>query len=337
MVQKSVGLNRMPTRLVVFCGLLALACALPTLETDTNAEDNALSLSEQLIDHESRAQDAQDDIENAEDAEVDLQAGQFMRKGMKYKYSKYKSMKVYKYKSHGYKSSYSKMGRHRAFYVYGMYGRPYGYHRYGYGRSQHRQWTRPENATEHLPKPTANSSVLVFVKSQSSSAADIRLAMWNRLKSDCANSPKLVENVANCYNQRVGFGNSGYCASRCSCSYSDSTSLTACLDQYMKVYFEQPTAASAVAQEDLQMMSDSASAFPTATSTQAYGWLEVMGAGSEDAAASLNNAINAGSLSSDGLKTGAGASVVLENPAPALSPVCSAAIAIFMASLVLLI
>jgi len=339
MLKKFCAPYRMLTRLIVFCGILALASALPTLETEMNAEQNALSLSEQLIDAESSAQDAQDELESAEDAEVDLQAGQFMRKGMKYKYSKYKSMKVYKYKSHGYKSSYSKMGRHRTFYVYGMYGRPYGYHRYGYGRSQHNVWTRPVNASEHLPKPTANSSVLVFVKSQSSSAADIRLKMWNHLKDDCNNSPKIVEDVRNCYNTRVGSEHSTYCVSKCTCPYSDSTALTACLDQYVKVYYEKPTPASAVTQEDLQMSvgSDSDTAFPTATSSQAYGWLEVMGSGSEDAAASLNNAINERRLTAVGLQTGAGASVVLENPAPALSPLCSAAIATFAASLVLLI
>jgi len=327
----------MLTRLIVFCGILALASALPTLETEMNAEQNALSLSEQLIDAESSAQDAQDELESAEDAEVDLQAGQFMRKGMKYKYSKYKSMKVYKYKSHGYKSSYSKMGRHRTFYVYGMYGRPYGYHRYGYGRSQHNVWTRPVNASEHLPKPTANSSVLVFVKSNSSdqgaAAKQIRLEMWNRLKISQPNN-KVAEAVWMCYNNGIGGG----CWQH-SCTYTNSSMLETCLDQYMKIYFEQPTPASAVTQEDLQMSvgSDSDTAFPRATSSQAYGWLEVMGTGSEEAAASLNNDINAGTVSAPGLITGAGSSVVLENPAPALSPLCSATIATFMASLVLLI
>merc|ERR1711871_1236188 len=265
---------------------------------------------------------------------------------------KYKWMKVYKFKSKGYKTSYKSMRRQRTFYVYGLYGRPYGYHRFRYGRSQRREWTRPQNASEHelhLPKPTANSSVLVFVKSQSSNATQIRLAMWNRLKTGCsrhgANKIAIVENVGKCYNRRVGYRRNGYCTvyvnppGYCTCAYSNSTALTACLDHYMKLYFEQRSPSSAVTQEDLQMSagSNSGTAFPTATSSQAYGWLEVMGTGSEEAAVSLNNDINAGKMRAHGLKTGAGASVVLENPAPALSPVCPVAIAAFLASLVLLI
>merc|ERR1711907_708393 len=259
-------------------------------------------------------------------------------------------MKTWKYKHKGYKSSYKSMGRHRTFYVYGLYGRPYGYHRFGYGRSQHRQWTRPQNASEHLPKPTANSSVLVFVKSQTCTATcaqGIRLQMWNRLKTKCLSSndiARVVENVGICYNRRVGSEHSGYCKKGvtnrwCTCSYSDRTALTACLDQYMKVYFEQRSPASAVTQEELQMSvgSESSNAFPTATSSQAYAWLEVAGTGSEEAAVSLNNDINTGALHASGLKTGAGASVVLENPAPALSPVCPFAMATFLASLILLI
>ena len=141
----------MLTRLILFLGVLALAASLPTLNTeldkDIDADDAVVSLSEQLLSGD--ASDTDD---------IDLQAGQFMRKGVKAKYgSKYKGMTYYKYKHSGYKSSYYRHRHYGSFYVYGMYGYPYGYHRHRYGRHQRSRFTRPGNSTEHLPTPQKNS------------------------------------------------------------------------------------------------------------------------------------------------------------------------------------
>lgn len=312
----------MLTRLILFLGVLALAASLPTLNTeldkDIDADDAVVSLSEQLLSGD--ASDTDD---------IDLQAGQFMRKGVKAKYgSKYKGMTYYKYKHSGYKSSYYRHRHYGSFYVYGMYGYPYGYHRHRYGRHQRSRFTRPGNSTEHLPTPQKNSSVVVLVRTTTSTTPDearkIRAALWRIVESNLPLSP-LVKKVKSCLAR---------------------SSLEACLDQYLKVYFEKREGASTnvVEEEDLQMDagSNEVGAFPSIdTASQTFGWAEVLGEGREEAAVTINHLLNVGGTHSEiaraGIKTGPGSSVLLESPAPALSPACSAAIAVLMASLVLLI
>lgn len=312
----------MLTRLILFLGVLALAASLPTLNTeldkDIDADDAVVSLSEQLLSGD--ASDTDD---------IDLQAGQFMRKGVKAKYgSKYKGMTYYKYKHSGYKSSYYRHRHYGSFYVYGMYGYPYGYHRHRYGRHQRSRFTRPGNSTEHLPTPQKNSSVVVLVRTTTSTTPDearkIRAALWRIVESNLPLSP-LVKKVKSCL---------------------AGSSLEACLDQYLKVYFEKREGASTnvVEEEDLQMDagSNEVGAFPSIdTASQTFGWAEVLGEGREEAAVTINHLLNVGGTHSEiaraGIKTGPGSSVLLESPAPALSPACSAAIAVLMASLVLLI
>lgn len=327
----------MLTRLILFLGVLALAASLPTLNTemdkDIDADDAVVSLSEQLLSGD--ASDTDD---------IDLQAGQFMRKGVKAKYgSKYKGMTYYKYKHSGYKSSYYRHRHYGSFYVYGMYGYPYGYHRHRYGRHQRSRFTRPGNSTEHLPTPQKNSSVVVLVRTTTSTTPDearkIRDALWRIVESNLPLSP-LVKKVKSCL---------------------AGSSLETCLDQYLKVYFEKREGASfsptwripepcgafplePCAEEDLQMDagSNEVGAFPSIdTASQTFGWAEVLGEGREEAAVTINHLLNVGGTHSEiaraGIKTGPGSSVLLESPAPALSPACSAAIAVLMASLVLLI
>jgi len=312
----------MLTRLILFLGVLALAASLPTLNTeldkDIDADDAVVSLSEQLLSGD--ASDTDD---------IDLQAGQFMRKGVKAKYgSKYTGMTYYKYKHSGYKSSYYRHRHYGSFYVYGMYGYPYGYHRHRYGRHQRSRFTRPGNSTEHLPTPQKNSSVVVLVRTNTSTTPDearkIRAALWRIVESNLPLSP-LVKKVKSCLAR---------------------SSLEACLDQYLKVYFEKREGASTnvVEEEDLQMDagSNEVGAFPSIdTASQTFGWVEVLGEGREEAAVTINHLLNVGGTHSEieraGIKTGPGSSVLLESPAPALSPACSAAIAVLMASLVLLI
>jgi len=315
----------MLTRLILFLGVLALAASLPTLNTemdkDIDADDAVVSLSEQLLSGD--ASDTDD---------IDLQAGQFMRKGVKAKYgSKYKGMTYYKYKHSGYKSSYYRHRHYGSFYVYGMYGYPYGYHRHRYGRHQRSRFTRPGNSTEHLPTPQKNSSVVVLVRTNTSTTPDearkIRAALWRIVESNLPLSP-LVKKVKSCLAR---------------------SSLDACLDQYLKVYFEKREGASTnvAEEEDLQMDagSNEVGAFPSIdTASQTFGWAEVLGEGREEAAVTINHLLNVGGtyyrhseIERAGIKTGPGSSVLLESPAPALSPACSAAIAVLMASLVLLI
>jgi len=315
----------MLTRLILFLGVLALAASLPTLNTeldkDIDADDAVVSLSEQLLSGD--ASDTDD---------IDLQAGQFMRKGVKAKYgSKYTGMTYYKYRHSGYKSSYYRHRHYGSFYVYGMYGYPYGYHRHRYGRHQRSRFTRPGNSTEHLPTPQKNSSVVVLVRTNTSTTPDearkIRAALWRIVESNLPLSP-LVKKVKSCLAR---------------------SSLEACLDQYLKVYFEKREGASTnvAEEEDLQMDagSNEVGAFPSIdTASQTFGWVEVLGEGREEAAVTINHLLNVdpyGGPTSEieraGIKTGPGSSVLLESPAPALSPACSAAIAVLMASLVLLI
>jgi hypothetical protein len=266
------------------------------------------------------------ELESSEDEiQEDLAEGMQLRKGFSgrsakystYK-SKYKGFKVFKigkgsyktryYGSHGYNGfRRTHYGRH--YYIYGIDGYPYGYHRYGHGRhygEPPEPFEPPSDAKDDLPRSAGNKSVVMFVIKESDGSVSKLNATYDRIGSYL-----WTESAFHSTRMKI--------QECCPTANTFQECPATCRTKYLKLFMEQASDSARVTQPhavaDLQArdkLSFESNDIPHTSDSEKYGWVEVGGTNHEEAAAALTAALNDGHSLPVGVP---GQAVMLDSPA----------------------